>query len=83
MPGSNLTKAWHISPTGAVVGEFRDSTGRTHGFLLSEGAFTTIDPPGAILTKAHGINPGVDIVGLYVDSSGKQHGFLRSLTGAN
>jgi uncharacterized membrane protein len=83
VPGSNLTAAWDINPSGDVVGAFRDGTGRIHGFLLSEGGFTTIDFPGAIVTKARGINPRGDIVGLYVDSSGQQHGFLRSLTGTD
>ena len=52
--------------------------GNLHGFLLSNGTFTTIDVPGAIFgTVAFGINPPGDIVGAYADS-GDVHGFLLS-----
>jgi uncharacterized membrane protein len=54
----------------------------THGFLLSNGKFTTIDAPGAQpgfeFTVASGINPRGDIVGTYIDSSFNSHGFLLS-----
>lgn len=62
-----------------MVRLFRDTTGKVHGFLTAEGAFSTIDYPDAIATRAFGINPDGDIVGLYVDSSGKTHGFLRKV----
>ena len=39
--------------------------GRSHGFLLDRGEFTTIDFPGAVFTSAQGINPAGDVVGLY------------------
>lgn len=47
-----------------------------HGFLLSDGEFTTIDFPGGHGRFAFGINPCGDIVGLYGDASGTNHGFL-------
>jgi len=47
-----------------------------HGFLLSHGAFTSIDFPGSHATLAFGINDRRDIVGSYHDASGKEHGFL-------
>ncbi len=50
----------------AIVGAYVDSSGRLHGFLLSKGEFTTIDPPGANLTVALHINPEGTITGLYV-----------------
>jgi len=58
-------------------------TGR-HGFLLSKGAFTTIDPPGAVFTNPLGINSGGEIVGRFCTTlpcaSDREnvHGFLRS-----
>ena len=58
------------------MGLFDDSSGNRHGFLLSNGAFTTIDVPGATLTVATGINSGGDIVGDYFDSSGNRHAYL-------
>src|SRR5262249_55278841 len=57
-------------------------TGR-HGFLLSKGAFTTIDPPGAVFSNPLGINSGGEIVGWFCTTlpcaSDREnvHGFLR------
>jgi uncharacterized membrane protein len=47
-----------------------------HGFLLSDGEFTTIDFPDAHAAAAFGINARGDIVGPYNDASGNGHGFL-------
>ena len=49
-----------------------------HGFLLSVGVYTSIDPPGAMGSLALGINDGGDIVGTYRDTSGQFHGYLRT-----
>jgi hypothetical protein len=38
-----------INPEEDIVGFYDNATGR-HGFLLSKGAFTTIDVPGAFST---------------------------------
>jgi hypothetical protein len=54
------------------------SSGNGHGFLLSNGTFTTIDFPGVTFTVAESITPQGDIVGFYEDSSGNDHGFLLS-----
>ena len=81
VPGSSFTQAWDINPDGKVVGVFRDTAGKLHGFLRSRsGEFTTIDFPGAIATRAFGINTRGEVVGAYVDSTGKMHGYLRSRT---
>src|ERR1700730_2389599 len=74
------TQPYGINPQGDIVGYYSDSSGNTHGFLLSRGKFTTIDVPGAgapLYTEPYGINPQGDIVGYYSDSSGV-HGFLLS-----
>jgi len=73
-----VTQAWDINPKGLVVGNFRDTSGKIHGFLKTHNEYATIDFPGATATQARGINRGADIVGVYVDASGKTHGFLRS-----
>jgi hypothetical protein len=57
---------------------YTDTGGVNHGFLLSNGAFTSFDFPGAIFTDAAGINPSGVIVGIYVDSAGNVHGFIRT-----
>ena len=49
-----------------------------HGFLLSEGNFTTLDVPGSAATIAFGINARRDIAGGYTDANGGTHGFLLS-----
>jgi uncharacterized membrane protein len=49
-----------------------------HGFLLSGGIYTSIDPPVAIGSIAIGINDTGDIVGIYVDTSERLHGYLRT-----
>ena len=64
------TSAQGINPGGDIVGSYVDAVGKSHGFLLSGGQFTSIDVPGALVgvagnlpTVARGINPGGDIVG--------------------
>src|SRR5205814_882322 len=49
---------------------------KIHGFLLSNGQFTTINYPDAQTTIPGGIGPNGDIVGLEVDPSGTLRGFL-------
>ncbi|MBV8119039.1 MAG: hypothetical protein JO081_03755, partial [Alphaproteobacteria bacterium] len=51
------TMALGINNEGQIVGAFVDSTGE-HGFLDTDGSFTTIDPPGSLLFEfeANGIN---------------------------
>jgi probable HAF family extracellular repeat protein len=49
-----------------------------HGFVASNGVFTTIDAPGAgSFTVAFGIDDRGRTVGGYVDDRGRLHGFLR------
>ena len=56
----------------------RDNAGVDHGFLLSGGNFTTIEPTGATTSFANGINDSGRIVGQYTDAGGTDHGFLFS-----
>src|SRR5262249_38909232 len=64
---------------GQIVGEYTDSNG-VHGFLYSDGVYTTIDDPLGNYTVAFGINNKGQIVGYYNDSSGA-HGFDLTLLG--
>ena len=48
-----------------------------HGFLLSGGAFATLDPPGSDPTRAHGINTPDRSWGC-TEPNFKLHGFLLS-----
>jgi uncharacterized membrane protein len=73
-----------ISPRGDIVSFYcaaapcRFDNDSEHGFLLSDGEFTTIDFPGGHGPFAFGINARGDIVGGYTDTAGKLHGFLLS-----
>jgi probable HAF family extracellular repeat protein len=90
LTGAVLTAAEGINPGGDIVGTYKDAEGHQHGFLLSNGQFSTIDVPGAVATIATGIDPARDIVGRYTaprystaecTASGSPaciHGFLHS-----
>ena len=82
------TVANGINNLGQIVGTYYDSNGLTHGFLYSNGTYTTLDDPLAVSvsqvvsrfsgTQATGINNLGQIVGVYFDSSNVSHGFLYS-----
>ncbi len=44
-PGATITEAVGINNYGHVVGDYRDSGGRFHGFFWSYGLFLTVDVP--------------------------------------
>jgi probable HAF family extracellular repeat protein len=69
-----------INDRGQIVGQYDDAGGTTHGYLLSEGSYTTLDVPGSTLTSANGINDRGQIVGHY-RAGGIQHGYLLSRGG--
>ena len=77
IPGATVTSPQGINAEGAVVGAYVDGNGKQHGFLLTEGAVTTIDYPGAVATVARGINSQGDIVGTHVDAAGQPGGGLK------
>ena len=74
VPGSFSTSALGINTPGQVVGWFTNSVGGFHGFLLSNGSYTTLDYPGAPNTLASDINDSGEIVGYYDDGI-TIHGF--------
>src|SRR5262249_56405205 len=75
---SHFTNATGINASGTVVG-FYEASAVVHGFLLSGGIYTTIDPPGTTSTSVQSINDMGQIVGSYRDSAGPNpHGFLLS-----
>ena len=79
VPDSDSTEANGINARGHIVGGYVDSNGISHGFLLRNGVFKTIDVPGALETlAARSINARGDIVGGFLDSDFVRHGFLLS-----
>jgi probable HAF family extracellular repeat protein len=78
-----LTQVEGINSLGQFVGAYADSNTVGHGFLYSNGIWTTLDDPSAGTssgqgTLANGINASDQIAGTYIDSSGNYHGFLYS-----
>ena len=76
IPGASATNPSGINARGDIVGNYSDSGGVTHGFLLRKGVFSNIDFPNASLTAARGINAHGDIVGRILGATGDEHGFL-------
>jgi hypothetical protein len=77
-PGSTSTFGGYINAEGSIVGAYT-AAGVLHSFLLSNGTFTSFDPPGAVgFSDATGINPSGVIVGLFFDSAGNAHGYIRT-----
>lgn len=61
------TYALHVNDSGKVVGSYYDSIGTLHGFLYSDGTYTTVDNPlGFIRTETFGINNAGQIVGYFM-----------------
>lgn len=70
VPGSTGTVPTGINNAGQIVGSYWDVQGKMHGFLDTDGVFTTIDTPYASEvsaplgnTQLFGINDTGDIVG--------------------
>lgn len=78
IPLGGGTVPFCINDPGQIVGDFVDATdGKRHGFLLSQGTYTTLDPPGSNgFTVAEGINDAGTIVGLFLDTSNNPHGWI-------
>jgi probable HAF family extracellular repeat protein len=73
--GLATTQPQGINARGDIVGWYGDRRGNTHGFLLHNGHWITLDAPHAGATQAQGINARGDVVGWYGDSHG-MHGFV-------
>jgi probable HAF family extracellular repeat protein len=81
VPGSLDTFANGINDAGQVVGWWADRNGRDHGFLYSEGRYTTLDAPGATFASAaYGINDFGQIIGAYQNQPASSRGFLLNGT---
>jgi len=82
-PGSLRSEARGITASGTVVGYFRDSASKDHGYVYKNGAFTTQDYPTATHTRIFGVDASDDsrFVGRFTDSQGVTRGFLRTTQG--
>ena len=84
---TNVDQVSDINDSGQIVGGYTDTSGNTHGYLLSKGRYTTLDDPNAngVFTFADGINNRGQIVGIYstqasvsTGSTGVVHSFVLS-----
>jgi hypothetical protein len=69
VPGATEASA-NGNSTHEIAGDFTDSNGVTHGFILSNGVFTTVDVdfPDAKLTQINGINAPGRFAGTYSET---------------
>jgi probable HAF family extracellular repeat protein len=76
--GAQISFARGINNVGDIVGGYFDNDGNEHGFLLHQGALTTLDVPfaGSIGTQLNSLNDAGTIVGVWVDSAFTAHGFI-------
>lgn len=66
-----------LTDKGAIAGNYADSNGVNHGYLLASGKFTgPIDPTGSVNTYSIGLSFTNTFAGVYFDSSGIPHAFL-------
>ena len=57
------------------MGLYFDVDGNSHGFVLNNGVYTTVNVPGAVDTQINSINAKGEIVGIYDGADGISHGF--------
>jgi hypothetical protein len=80
-PGSTNTQTTAIAPSGEIVGRYNSADGKQHGFVLRDGAFTTVEVPGATFSaNAAWVNASGAIVGSYGHALG---GHAYVLAGIN
>ena len=84
IPNARSTSVQGINAGGDVSGFYVDLQGRTHGFVWSDGAVTSIEYPGADNTDARGIGPDGTVVGTHWNIGEEAvafHGFERTPDG--
>lgn len=79
--GAINTNPNSISDTGIVVGWYESNIQPftpypSHGFVLANGVYKTVDYPNAFRTSLNDLNSAGVIVGTWVDSDGNGGGFL-------
>lgn len=66
-----------IDERGRIVGIYTDLLGIFHGFILTEGKYSTIDFPGAVVgSSSNDINSRGQISGQYFDGPGGNQGYV-------
>ena len=82
VPGATATHGRGLNDFNQVVGYYRDQTGENHGFVWSDGVFSTFDLPDLqnVIPYPHGINNRGQIVGSFAENpcNCNERGFLFS-----
>src|SRR5580698_6582464 len=67
IPGSIDVNAYGVSESGVVVGEYLDTAGASHGFILKGKTVTEVNDSKGLATFCQGISPnGSTVVGYYI-----------------
>jgi hypothetical protein len=74
-PGATSTNVGRIADGSTIVGTYKTSDSKQHGFLKNGSAYTTLDFPGAVSTDTTEISNG-RVIGDYQTSDGKSGSFL-------
>ena len=65
--GALSAEANGINDNGIIVGNYTDAASHRHGFIFTNGSYTTYDFPGAIRTFLNGVNNSGHVIGYYRD----------------
>jgi uncharacterized membrane protein len=85
-PNAATTDAWKIADDGAIVGDWADNpgvsfgslnSGSLHGYVFSQGQFSSFDFPGKLGTGSREINSSGWMVGGYIEKKIVVHGFVQ------
>jgi hypothetical protein len=74
--GATSSYAKGVNDRGWIVGDYQDSSGVYHGFLLKGKKYTILDVPGAVVTSPNGINNEGNIALTWLDSNFAYKGAL-------
>lgn len=80
LAGVTDTEAVAINPSGVIVGRYYTGTRVSHGFMLVDGVYTSIDYPGALTSDYKGtdvewINANGTVSGTYYAADGTQKAY--------
>jgi uncharacterized membrane protein len=78
VPGARQTMPYGISNAGVTVGQYQDTSGVSHGYILNGKTLTALDDPNGSNTIAGGLpyKGVIPVVGYYTNSAGAYVGFL-------
>ncbi len=78
VPGAQQTEPDGINNAGVTVGQYEDTSGVFHGYILNGKKLTTLDDPNGSNTIAANLpyNGAMTVVGIYTNSAGADVGFL-------